>query len=106
MFRSGDPALIVKATHDENLMRGVELVRCTTDAVVQYGEHTTHNEKRERIWVVRGRLVLTDRFGLKYESAIGAIPEAHLRPLLGPLAVMQDDLIREVNDTQARKDHG
>lgn len=106
MFKAGDPALIIKAAHDENLMRGVTLVRCTTDAVVRYGEHTTDNEKRERVWIVRGRLVLSDRFGLNYESEIGAIPEKHLAPLRGPLSVMQDDLIRELTNIQTRKDHG
>lgn len=106
MFKAGDPALIIKAAHDDNLMRGVTLVRCTTDAVIRFGENTTHNEKRERVWIVRGRLVLSDSFGLHYESEIGAIPEKHLVPLRGPLSVLQDDLIRELTDIRKRKDHG
>lgn len=109
MFTQGDPALIIKAHHDENLMRSVTLLHCSTDAVVGFGKYRTENPLRERVWIVCGNLVLCNYFGFLEEADQGVIPEKHLMSLsgdfddevdvYGEFTEIQRELIKELKRT-------
>lgn len=82
-FKAGDLALVIKANHEENLGKVVELLRSSNESQIDCGRHArTANPERLQCWVVRHESILvTNTLGFQRVVTDAALPESWLMPL-------------------------
>lgn len=86
-FKPGDLALIIRATHAENIGKVVELVRFDSSQKIAIPEDTPRsfapNPDRIACWVVRGSFVAHSTLRGEINCTVGASPQSWLMPLQG-----------------------
>lgn len=93
-FKTGDNALVVKATCKENIGKVVRLIESTDAEEIAYGNNmVTLNPRRLLVWHVEGDLVTVDLFDTKYQVTSGVVPEKWLMPLDGHVPDAEDQFV-------------
>lgn len=85
-FKPGDLALVINATHPENIGKVVELVRATNDSLITMQDGgVVANPNNLKCWeVICGCLQVTSIMRPDgFTSRHGATPEKNLMPLTG-----------------------
>jgi hypothetical protein len=92
-FKSGDLALIINATHSENIGKVVELIRFDSSQKIALPEDTPRsfapNPKQIACWVIRGNFVARSTLRGEINCTVGASPQSWLMPLRGDFAPEQ-----------------
>lgn len=92
-FKPGDLALIIRATHAENIGKVVELIRFDCSEKIALPEDTPRsfapNPNQIACWVVRGSFIAHSTLRGEITSAVGASPQSWLMPLRGDFAPEQ-----------------
>jgi len=85
-FKPGDLALIVRATHPDNLGKVVELLRRTSEPRICLSDGgIARNDGSIVCWEITCESLTTTRGGvpMRIDAKFGAIPENNLMPLRG-----------------------
>ncbi|RVD77038.1 hypothetical protein [Pseudomonas koreensis] len=86
-FRPGDMALIIRATHAENIGKVVELIRFDNSQKIALPEDGPRcfspNPDQLDCWVIKGSFVARSTLRGEITCTIGASPQSWLMPLQG-----------------------